>query len=301
MHESRSVDLDGPTHYADWGGEGPAFVLVHGLGGSNVNWTSVGRPLSELGRVAAIDLAGFGLTPPGLRGFSLPDQRKLLSRFIAETDRKPAIMVGNSMGGLISMLLASHAPELVAGVILVNPALPPHRDTVNLQTAQRLLLPTIPFVGTRYLRWYTRSRPVEQLLAETMALVCADASRVEPELIEESIAMAQLRRSMPWAAKAFTKASQSIGKTLLRQRPFVEMVSAIRAPTLLIHGDRDRVVAPEAARQLARLRPDWEFDMMDGVGHVPQIEVPERFMATVTKWLEGPGAPALEAATAAAG
>ena len=211
MPESRSIDLYGPTHYVDWGGTGPAFLLVHGLGGSNVNWTGVAGPLSELGRVAAIDLAGFGLTPPGLRGFSLGDQRKLLTRFISETDRKPAIVIGNSMGGLIAMQLASGAPDLVAGLVLVNPALPPHREAINLQTAKRILLPTIPFVGPRYLRWYSRSRSPERLVAESMSLVCADPTRVDPTLISESVAMTRLRRSMPWAAKAFTKASRSIG------------------------------------------------------------------------------------------
>ena len=194
------------------------------------------------------------------------------------------------------MLLAAAAPDLVAGMVLVNPALPPHREAINLQTAQRLVLPTIPVVGSGYLRWYTRSRPPEQLVAETMALVCGDASRIEPALISETVAMSQLRRSMPWATKAFAKASRSIGRVLLNRKGFVEMAASIRAPVLLMHGDLDRIVAPEAARKLARLRPDWEFEMMDGVGHVPQIEVPDRFVASVIKWLDGPGAPAVESA-----
>ncbi len=292
MAESKSVDLDGPTHHLDFGGEGPSFVLIHGLGGSHANWRGIGDDLARIGSATALDLVGFGLTPPGLRGFAMADQRRLVDRFISATDRGPAILVGNSMGGLVSLLVAAAVPHQVAGLILVNPALPPQPGAINAQTAQRLLLPTMPFVGKTYLRWYFGSRTPERLVEETMALVCADPSRVPPHLIAASLEMTKLRRSMPWAAKAFTKASQSIGGVLVRRRAFVEMVTSITVPTLLVHGDRDVIVPPAAARWLAGIRPDWMFDMMDGVGHVPQIEVPDRLMATVREWLSGPGAEA---------
>ena len=61
--EHRTVDLDGPVHYADFGGTGRPVVLVHGLGGSYANWLAVGPRLAALGRVYALDLAGHGLTP----------------------------------------------------------------------------------------------------------------------------------------------------------------------------------------------------------------------------------------------
>ncbi|MGI9609095.1 MAG: alpha/beta fold hydrolase, partial [Acidimicrobiia bacterium] len=61
------IDLDGPVHYADYGGDGSPMVLVHGLGGSHLNWLHVAHRLAERHRVVAVDLAGFGLTPPAGR------------------------------------------------------------------------------------------------------------------------------------------------------------------------------------------------------------------------------------------
>ncbi|MFY9588857.1 MAG: alpha/beta fold hydrolase, partial [Actinomycetota bacterium] len=85
--ESRWIELDGPVHYAAWDGpsEGPTFVLVHGLGGSHANWMSVGPALAERGRVLAVDLAGFGRTPPAGRRSTIGANRRLLHRFIHAT------------------------------------------------------------------------------------------------------------------------------------------------------------------------------------------------------------------------
>ena len=62
--EQRVIDLGGPVHYLDFGGAGSPMVLVHGLGGSAINWQSVGSLLAERHRVVALDLPGFGRTPP---------------------------------------------------------------------------------------------------------------------------------------------------------------------------------------------------------------------------------------------
>ena len=59
----RTVDLDGPVHYIDFGGEGKPLLMVHGLGGSALNWMAVGPELAKHNHVLAIDLAGFGQTP----------------------------------------------------------------------------------------------------------------------------------------------------------------------------------------------------------------------------------------------
>jgi pimeloyl-ACP methyl ester carboxylesterase len=61
---SRTLALPGQTlHYADFGGQGPTIVLVHGLGGAHTNWLAVGAELAERGHVVALDLPGFGRSP----------------------------------------------------------------------------------------------------------------------------------------------------------------------------------------------------------------------------------------------
>src|ERR687886_710247 len=121
---SKSVDLDGPVHYLDFGGAGTPLVCVHGLGGAALNWMAVGPPLARGHRVLAPDLPGFGRTALGDRRASLGANRRLLDRFIREVAGSPAIVMGNSMGGLLTVLQAAHSPETVRAVVLVDPALP---------------------------------------------------------------------------------------------------------------------------------------------------------------------------------
>src|SRR5262245_36769441 len=69
--DSRVADVGGPVHFIDFGGSGPPMVLVHGLGGSAVNWLAVGPALAQRARVVALDLPGFGRTPPAGRSTRL--------------------------------------------------------------------------------------------------------------------------------------------------------------------------------------------------------------------------------------
>ena len=75
LPELRTLDIDGPVAYREWGadtGSGPTFVCVHGLGGSLLNWVPVAPGLARHGRVLAVDLAGFGLTPSAGRSPTTP-------------------------------------------------------------------------------------------------------------------------------------------------------------------------------------------------------------------------------------
>src|SRR3989442_8461003 len=121
---SRTIDLDGPVHYADFGGTGPTLVLVHGLGGSHVNWMAVAPALARDARVLAVDLAGFGRTPLGERSADVHANRILLDRFLEGVAAGPAVLVGNSMGGLVAMMEAALAPERAAGPRLGPPSQP---------------------------------------------------------------------------------------------------------------------------------------------------------------------------------
>src|ERR1700710_3049562 len=119
--EQRTVDLSGPVHYLDFGGAGRPIVLVHGLGGSSVNWLGVGPQLSKVGRVVAVDLAGHGRTLSLGRSARVSANRALLSRFLGEVAREPAVLIGNSMGGYLSLAQAAAEPATVRALVLVAP------------------------------------------------------------------------------------------------------------------------------------------------------------------------------------
>jgi pimeloyl-ACP methyl ester carboxylesterase len=73
-----------------------------------------------------------------------------------------------------------------------------------------------------------------------------------------------------------------------RRRSFRDMVETIRAATLIVQGSGDRLVPLAASRELARMRPDWTLEVIEGIGHVPQLEDPERFVDVTERWLDGP-------------
>src|SRR5262249_51496041 len=126
LPESRWVDVGGPVHYRQWDGpaDGPTFVCAHGLGGSHLNWALVAPGLARRGRVVALDLSGFGLTPPAERGTGLTANWRLLDGFMRALELGPVVLVGNSMGGMLALIQAAHHLETVGRLVLVDAAFP---------------------------------------------------------------------------------------------------------------------------------------------------------------------------------
>jgi pimeloyl-ACP methyl ester carboxylesterase len=299
--ETRTVDLGGPVHLADFGGEGPPVVLVHGLGGSHVNWVRLAPLLAERSRVLAPDMAGFGRTPPAGRSTTVHANARLLDRFVEEVAGAPAILVGNSMGGMISILEAGAAPSNVAGLVLIDPALPVvpgiPRDR---QVARAFTAYMVPGLGEAFLRHRRRVLGDEGLVRETFALCCADPSRIPEEVVAMHVEMTRARGSMPWADASVLRAARSLVPLVMRRRRYHELLRRVEAPTLLIQGMEDRLVEIAAAVSMARVQPRWTFRPLRGVGHIPQLEAPDETAAAIWEWIEGPGSEAWSAAERAA-
>ncbi|MGH2739071.1 MAG: alpha/beta fold hydrolase [Actinomycetota bacterium] len=294
---SRTVDLDGPVHYLDFGGNGPAFVLVHGLGGSHPNWLAVGPGLAEHGRTLAPDLVGFGRTPPAGRPMTLGGHLTLLESFLGNVVGGPAILVGNSTGGALSVLLAATRPDLAAGLVLVNPALPVRpRYPSDPLVIKAFAAYGLPGFGASFIRRHRDRLGPEGMVRETLELCCSDVNRVPADVFDAHVAFARERFEMPWADEAFLKTARSLMRFIFNRPQYHKTVRQITAPTLHIHGAADRLVRIGSARQFARIRPDWTFVSIKGVGHVPMLEAPDRFLEAVSTWLAGRGRAALLAA-----
>lgn len=283
---SETVDVGGPVHIADHGGTGPPIVLIHGLGGSHLNWISVTDGLRPHGRVRAVDLVGFGLTPPAGRSAGIIDQRDLVIRYLEEHLGEPTTLVGNSMGGFISLIVAAKRPDLVRGVITVGSAYP--REFIappDLPVTALFAAQLVPGLGERMLRWRHERLGPEGVAKQTLRLCTVDPKRIDPGAYRAHLEMARVRAEHPWTRDAFLEATRSLVPLLLRRRRVEEIVRTIRAPGLIIQGERDRLVPLRSARRLAEVRSDWGFITLPDVGHVPQLEAPDRFLEIVTSWL----------------
>jgi len=285
---SRTVDLDGPVHYFDFGGnpDGPLVVAVHGLGGAAWNWAAVAPYLTPHVRLIAPDLAGHGRTPAAGRRTTVPANRLLLDRFVRKVAGEPVVLMGNSMGGAISLLEGAAASDIVSGLVLVDPALPrPLLSKVDLRVGAGFALMALPGLGEAALSRRRQRVSPRQQVKETLALCCVDSSRIPPEVVELGIQLAGERAGDEYGATDFLMAARSVVKLLTRPRRFVAAMQAVSAPVLLIHGDQDRLVLFTAAERIARTHSKWRFVPARGVGHVPQLEVPEWTADTVLSWL----------------
>lgn len=272
-------------HEVDFGGAGPDLVLIHGLGGSTTNWDGVGPGLSELGRVRAIDLPGFGLTPPRA-DFRLETHRRSVVEYL-ETLGGRVSLIGNSTGGLLSMMVAAHRPDLVERLVLVSPATPPILPDARLDwpTAIRLAIQATPLLGEAYGRNFVRNNSPEELVRKSLAMITHKPGRVPIQVIESSREIARIRKHLPWAGYATARTATSIAAAYARRRTFYSMVRSIEAPALIIQGVSDHIVSPTAVEYMCAVRPDWDLVQMDDTGHTPQMDAPHRFLRVVRPWL----------------
>jgi pimeloyl-ACP methyl ester carboxylesterase len=284
------VDLDGPVHYADHGGHGRPIVLVHGLGGSRLNWLAVAPGLAQDHRVFALDLIGHGLTPRAGRKATLANHRRLIDGFIEKIAGEPAVLVGNSTGGHLSILEAALRPENVAGLILVDPAVPIPVRGSRPSPASLVLAPLlVRGLGEALLMADARRTTSEQVVYRTLKSVSPDYSRIPAEVIQAHLEGQRARHGNRDAHVALLQTGRSLLISNLRRASFYARVREVRAPTLIVQGEKDRLVPLGAVRKLLEIRPDWELHVFPGLGHVPMLEDPTGFLEVVHRWLAGRG------------
>jgi len=286
--ESRTVDLGGSVHYVDFGGpEGaPTVVLVHGLGGSHLNWDLLAPLLRPHARVLALDLPGFGRSEPGDRRTTVPDNVKVLDRFLTEVAGTPVVLVGNSMGGMISILQTAASPETVDGLVLLDAAVPGPRRALDPLVAVTFALYAVPMVGERFLR-LRRSRTTPLRHVRDMLRLCGvDPDTVPAHTIDRSITLIEQREDVAGMDRAFLSATRSLLRLLVDPRNYRRAMAAIDVPVLMVQGDADRLVPVAAARDIAARHPGWQYLELPGVGHVPQLQVPEELATEIVAWLE---------------
>jgi pimeloyl-ACP methyl ester carboxylesterase len=285
--ESRTVDLGGSVHYVDFGGpdDGPTIVLVHGLGGSHLNWDLLAPLIRGHARVLALDLPGFGRSEPAGRRTTVQDNVEVLDRFLTEVAGTPVVLIGNSMGGMISILETARAPEKVTGLVLLDAAVPGPRCALDPLVALMFALYSIPLLGERFMALRRKRSTPERQVRDVLRLCGLDVEALPPGMIDRSVALIRGRADVPGMDRAFISAARSLVLLLADPRRYREAMASIRVPVLMVQGDEDRLVPVAAARDTAGRNPTWRYLELPGVGHVPQLQVPERVAEEVLDWV----------------
>ena len=286
LPEIRTGDIDGPVAFREWDGPSEAtFVLVHGLGGSHLNWIQVAPGLAGLGRVLALDLPGFGGSPLAGRGARLMDQRRLLDRFIEERSQGRVVLCGNSMGGAICLLEAAVAPQRSEGLILTCSAFPRvGRGGAHPLVRGAFALYDTPGLGVAAVRTRLRALTPGRIVSMGLQLTCADPRSIPAEVVALHVDLVRRHMDDPEAADAFIGAARSM--LALGRRPEVarRALDAVRCPVLVLHGRRDRLVPARDAEEVLARYPTWRARFFPDLGHVPQMEAPGRWLSEVADW-----------------
>jgi pimeloyl-ACP methyl ester carboxylesterase len=286
----RTVEADGPISLRTWDGpDETTFVLIHGLGGSHLNWVQVAQGLAGLGKVHAIDLPGFGTTPLAGRPVGVMALRRALAAFLeAEVRGGQVVLVGNSMGGAIAILHAAIAPEQVAGLVLTSPALPWAPRTVpHLLVATGFAITDVPGLGEAAVDVRLRRIPPERIVRMGLWVTTADPSSIPEDVVRLHVELVRQQREDPDVATAFLGASRSLMRLGRRPDVSTRALDAVGCPVLLLHGRRDRLVPAKLAEEMLRRYPAWRGRFFPDLGHVPQMEAPGRWLSEVADWYSG--------------
>ncbi|WP_371365052.1 alpha/beta fold hydrolase [Pseudomonas sp. QL9] len=272
---SRFIEVDGfQIHYRDEGShDKPVLVMVHGVMASLHTWDGWVAELGRHFRIVRLDVPGFGLTGAGRdREYSGERLVRVFAQFLDRLGLDRVSIAGNSLGGYIAWNYAAQHPQRVERLILVDPA-GYYMQKVPLMIASAVL----PGAGLLMPAWMPRA-----LVAQGIKEVYGDARRIQPGVVDRYYDISRRpgnRRAMIDIFRVLVKANREELPTA------PERVALIKAPTLLMWGERDRWISPRHVPLWQRDLPGIEVKTYAGVGHVPMEEIPEESAADALRFL----------------
>ncbi|MES9521320.1 alpha/beta fold hydrolase [Streptomyces capoamus] len=252
----------------------PPALYVHGLGGSSQNWSLLMAELDGVVDGEAVDLPGFGDSPPPDDGdYSVTGHARAVIRYLDAAGRGPVHLFGNSLGGAVTTRVAAVRPDLVRTLTLVSPALPELRVQRSAVPTGLLGVPGIAALFTRLTREWT----AEQRVRGVMALCYGDPQRVSPEAFRHAVEELERRQRLPYFWDAMARSARGIvnAYTLGGQHGLWRQAERVLAPTLLVYGGRDQLVGFRMAHKAARAFRDSRLLSLPDAGHVAMMEYPE--------------------------
>lgn len=268
------------THLRD---EGPRedtlpLLLLHGTSDSLQTWDGWTRELSRTRRVLRVDLPGFGLTGPSpTEDYGIEAYVRFIQALLDELKLKQVVIAGNSLGGEVAWMTAARHPTRVAGLVLVDPSgLPFEPDHLPIGFSASAYAPSA---------WLSRFLLPRPLVRNSVEAVYGNAARVSNAEVDRFFEMS-LREGN-------RRALHQRIQTLLAEVPTGLHAKAwplVKAPTLLLWGEKDRLIPPRFAQQYLDQRgPDAApatLKILPGLGHVPQLEDPRASLEAARPFID---------------
>lgn len=261
-------------------------MMVHGLGGNSLNWTDLAYGFRGRLDSWAVDLPGFGASPPPRDGdYSIAGHARAVVELIDEQIQEPVHLFGNSLGGAVALQVAARYPDRVRSLTLISPALPgsrPAKGNIHMPVM------AVPGLGERLISRYMRTTAASRTRA-TIDLCFADSSRLSAERMEEAVVETGRRDRLTYPADAFLQSLRGLLRTMLEkgpERPW-KLAENIKCPTLLVYGRRDELVDAKGAHQAGNRIPDARVVLLPDCGHVAQMEHPEEIIRFWNELIDG--------------
>ncbi len=286
----RVVRANGIALHVAEAGTGPLVLLVHGFPQFWWAWHHQLTDLAGAGfRAVAVDLRGYGGSDKPPRGYDAPNLAADMASLVNSLGESDAMVVGTDVGGLLAWTMAARHPKVVRSLAVVAAAHPLRlrSSLANRDGQQRR-------ASAYALRTFQVPRRPEALLARDSQYVrqlfdtwTGSRWRGTPGYVADVERYAQAMRVHPVAYCA-SEYFRWLVRSVVRPdgRRFADSLRApITAPVLHLHGDFDGCVLPSTAQGSGRyVTGDYEYRVLDGVGHFPHNEVPEVISGELIRW-----------------
>ena len=254
----------------------PPVLLLHGIGRSLEDWGEQFVRLSASYRLIALDLPGSGFSERRPETISLDDLARAAIEILDAVQESRAVhVVGNSLGGAVAMQIAAARPDRVASLVLVSSA------GFGAEVALPLRLMTLPFLGSLLTMHPTAA---SARMSERLSL--ADPSLVTSARIEHALAIARQPQTGAVMVETARALATMRGVKEKWRTELLRSVAALQLPTLVVWGERDRVLPSSHLSAARDAFPHAEVRLFPDVGHMPQIEIPDQFAERVYRFVE---------------
>jgi pimeloyl-ACP methyl ester carboxylesterase len=286
----RSVSANGTRFHVAESGDGPLVLLLHGFPEFWWTWREQLSSLSQAGfRVVAPDLRGYGGSDKPPRGYDLVTAASDAAGIVRALGEANAVVVGHDWGGLIAWTMAAYQPKVVRRLAVVSMPHPLRLRSAVLSDPLGQGRSIGYTLGFQLPVWPER-RLLRDGAQRVGKMLAAWSGPGWPD--EETVRRYQDAMSVPSVAHSALEYHRWFLRSRLRPdglRYTRMMRTPIQAPTLHLHGALDSCILPAAARGSGvHVEAPYRWRLLDGAGHFPHEEIPERFDLELRSWLADP-------------